>query len=128
MLLLVALTGCSVDSLIWGTEGAGVIQTTNRVIEAGQSGEAASFLCSTAEVDLGEPSDWQGLTAGEPEHFNPEYWAEQAPLEPAWNVNLQLEPERAVSGYAFPGDVFFQETEDGLCVLDVVWSTVTSSG
>jgi len=24
----------------------------------------------------------------------------------------------------FPGDVFYQETDDGLCLVDVAWSTV----
>jgi hypothetical protein len=37
-----------------------------------------------------------------------------------WNNNLQLGGEGAMSGRVFPGDVFYRETDNGLCVVDVV--------
>lgn len=38
----------------------------------------------------------------------------------------ELGADGATSDRVFPGDVFYRETDDGLCVLDVVWSTVVS--
>lgn len=31
-------------------------------------------------------------------------------------------------GSSVPGDLFFRETEDGLCVVDIVWATVIEVG
>ena len=116
------LAGCSIDAVIWGQDGAHVIETTERLIDAAASGEQHALVCDGADPGLGEPQDWKGLSAGEPEHFHADYWADQASLDPAWNINLEL--EYAVAGYVFPGDVFYRDTENGLCVVDVVWSMV----
>lgn len=122
--LAIVLAGCSVDTLIWGAEGARVIQTTEQLIVAAAAGDGASFVCEGNEPDLGEPEDWVGLSAEEPERFVAEYWPDQASLDPAWSINLSLPADRVASGLEFPGDVFYQETSDGLCLVDVAWSTV----
>jgi len=127
-LLTGSLTGCSVDALIWGNDGARVISTAEALIAALSSGTSSDLICAGVEPDLGTPSDWAGLSAGEPERFVDEYWREQAALDPQWSINLEGLPEGAVPGTKFPGDVFMRETDDGLCVADVAWATLVSVG
>lgn len=122
--LAVALSGCSIDALIWGADGAGVIETTEQLIDAAAAGDGASFVCEGCDPDLREPGDWEGLSAEEPEHFVADYWPDQVPLGPAWSINLSLPADRVASGVEYPGDVFYQETDDGLCLVDVAWWTV----
>lgn len=125
----VTLTGCSVvDTLIWGNDGAQVIQTTEALIQDLASGKTSNLVCEEAEVELGTAQDWEGRSAGEPEHFFAEYWDEQVHLDPQWNINLEGLPDGAVPGDKHPGDIFYRETDDGLCVIDVVWSTLISTG
>jgi hypothetical protein len=124
--LAAALAGCSVDVVIWGPEGARVISTTEQLIDVAASGEHDPLACAGGIADSGEPSDWEGLSAGEPEPFRGDYWEEQIPLDPAWSINLELGAEGAVPGRVFPGDVFYRETADGLCVVDIAWATVVS--
>ena len=126
--LSVGLTGCSLDSVIWGTDGARVIQTTEELIDAMAGGNPTDLVCADSEAELGGPSDWLGLSAGEPEHFFADYWEEQVPLDPQWNINLEGLPEGLAPGSAFPGDVFYRETDEGLCVIDVAWSTLVAEG
>lgn len=124
--LAVGLTGCSLDTVIWGADGAAVIATTDEVIVAAQAGEANAFACEDGVADFGEPSDWAGLEPGEPEKYTGTYWREQAPLKPDWSINLEMGvPEE---GSSVPGDLFFRETDDGLCVVDLVWATVIEVG
>jgi hypothetical protein len=128
VVLVGALAGCSVDAVIWGPEGAGVIDAAERVIAAGAAGDTDGLSCESADVDFGEPSDWEGLSAGEPERFNPDYWPALVALEPTWNINLELDSERVAAGLVFPGDVFFGENGDDLCVADIAWPTIESVG
>ncbi|MFB8385688.1 hypothetical protein ACFC3F_00935 [Microbacterium sp. NPDC055910] len=122
--LVVALAGCSVDTLIWGVEGAGVIETTEELIDAAAAGDGASFVCAGHDPELRDPDDWVGLSAEEPERFVADYWPDQASLEPAWSINLSLPVDRVASGVEYPGDVFYRETGDALCLVDVAWWTV----
>lgn len=126
--LAAMLTGCSVDSLIWGSDGAQVIQMTEKLVSDLAVGQASEIVCMNSVADLGEPSDWSGLSAGEPEKFVAEYWDDQAALNPQWSINLEGLPEGAVPGSQHPGDVFYRETDDGLCVIDVAWATLVSVG
>ncbi|WP_442574167.1 hypothetical protein ACSBPH_09840 [Microbacterium sp. F51-2R] len=123
-----ALAGCSLDSLVWGADGARVIQTTEELIDALAGDIPTDLICPDSAADLGEPSDWVGRSAGEPEHFVADYWDKQAPLDPQWNINLEGLPAGVRPGSTFPGDVFYRETPDGLCVIDVVWSTLVAEG
>ena len=124
----VVLSGCSVDTLIWGNDGAQVIQATENLIKDLASDGTSDLVCEDAEADLGTANDWEGRSAGEPERFVAEYWGEQVPLDPQWSINLERLPEGATPGDAFPGDVFYRETDDGLCVIDIVWSTLIDAG
>lgn len=121
----VILTGCSVvDEIVWGNDGAQVIQTSEKLIHDLASGGTSDLICEGAESDLGTAGDWEGRAAGEPEPFVARYWDEQIPLDPQWNINVEGRPDGATSGDEFPSDVFYRETEDGLCVIDVAWSTL----
>lgn len=126
--LAVLLTGCSVDTLIWGSDGAQVIQLTEKLVSDLASGETSESVCMNSVAELGAPSDWAGLSAGEPEEFVAKYWVDQAALDPQWNINLEGLPEGAVPGSRFPGDIFYRATDDGLCVIDVAWSTLIAVG
>ena len=37
-------------------------------------------------------------------------------------------PEGLTPGSTFPGDVFYRETDEGLCVIDIAWSTLVTEG
>lgn len=124
--LAALLTGCSIDTLIWGSDGAQVIQTTEKLLSDLASGETSDIVCTNSVADLGTPSDWSGLSAGEPEKFAPEYWDDQVALDPQWSINLEGLPEGAVPGTHYPGDVFYREIDGGLCLIDVVWSTLVA--
>ena len=124
----VVSSGCSVDTLIWGNDGAQVIQTTENLIKDLASGGTSELVCEDAEADLGTAKDWEGRSAGEPERFVADYWDEQVPLDPQWSINLEGLPEGANPGDKHPGDVFYRETDDGLCVIDVAWSTLIAVG
>ena len=128
LVLPAGLTGCSIDSVIWGPDCAGVIQTTEELVDAMAEGNPTDLICADSAAELGEPSDWQGLSAGEPEHFFADYWDEQVPLDPQWNINLEGLPEGLTPGSTFPGDVFYRETDEGLCVIDIAWSTLVAEG
>ncbi len=123
------LAGCSIDTVIWGPDGAKVIQTTEDLVADLASGEASDIVCSDSVAELGTPADWSGLSAGEPEKFVPHFWPDQAELNPHWSINLEGLPEGAVPGTTYPGDVFFRECDDGgLCAIDVTWTTLISVG
>lgn len=124
MLLATALAGCTMDTVIWGAEGAEVIAETERLIAAAGEGDAEPFVCDGADPELREPVDWQGLSAEEPGAFVGEYWPEQVPVDPDWTINLSLPEGRVAAGEQFPGDVFYRTTDEGLCLVAVAWSTV----
>ncbi|WP_417563870.1 hypothetical protein [Microbacterium sp.] len=120
----IALSGCSVDTLLWGTDGAEVIKTTERLIEAAAAGDADQFVCTGHDMDLRATDVWAGLSAEEPERFVAKYWPDQAPLDPAWSINLSLPPDRVASGVEYPGDLFYRQAGDGLCLVDIAWASV----
>jgi hypothetical protein len=125
----VTLTGCSViDTLIWGNDGAQVIETTENLIQDLASGASSDLVCEDGEADFGTAEDWIDRSAGEPEEFSAEYWEEQALHDPQWNINIEGLPDGATPGDKFPGDVFYREADDGLCVIDIVWSTLNDVG
>ena len=82
----------------------------------------------SAVAQLGAPSDWSGLSAGEPEKFVAKYWDDQETLDPQWSISLEGLPEGAVPGSHYPGDVFYREIGDGFCVIDVAWATLVAVG
>lgn len=124
--LAALLAGCSVDSLIWGRDGAKVIEATEKLIADLAAGETSDLVCADSTADFGNPSDWSSLSAGEPEKFSGKYWKDQTALNPKWSINLEGLPEGASSGTTFPGDLFFRETGDELCVIDVAWATLSA--
>ncbi|MFV0428830.1 MAG: hypothetical protein ACK5KO_05355 [Arachnia sp.] len=69
-ILLSALAACSVDTVIWGADGAKVIETTEHLIQAAAAGEGEDIACVDSNIDFGTPGDWEGLAAGEPERFS----------------------------------------------------------
>jgi hypothetical protein len=119
--VVAALSGCSLDVLVWGPDGARVIETTESVIAAAKAGDTEHLACSGTTPDFGEPRDWAARGAGEPEHFHADYWPEMAPLDPQWSINLESLSEPRPAGAMRPGDVFYRETSDGLCVAAVAW-------
>lgn len=117
-------TGCSVDAMLWGSDGAQVIETTERIIEAASKGDVDTYVCADNAPELRDPEDWKGLSPEEPGRFTPEYWPEQASLDPSWSINLSLPADRVNPGEEYPGDVFYRNTDSGLCLVAVAWWTV----
>jgi hypothetical protein len=124
--LAVVLSSCSLNTLIWGADGAEVIETTDRFAEAAAEGDASSYICAGHDPRLGEPAEWEGVTGEEPERFVPEYWPTMVLLDPTWSINVYVPVERQVGGMQIPSDVFYRQSDQGLCVVDVVWATVAS--
>lgn len=121
---LVALSGCSLDGLLWGPDGARVIDTTDRLIAAASSGEQDSLACEQIGVDFGDAEMWDGLSPGEPEQFDPTDSVDRPELDATWRINLEGTSLGETPEAETPTDVFYRETEDGLCVADVIWQTV----
>lgn len=116
------LTGCSAaDLIIWGPEGASVIQTTEHLIEAAAAAEADALACEDSAAEYREPENWSNLSAGEPERISG-FWQAQADLGATWSINL--EAAHVGVGDSIPGDVFYREDGGKLCVVDIAWSTV----
>lgn len=125
----VTLSGCAVvDVAIWGNDGAEVIRATETLIQDLSSDGTSDVVCEDFDADLGAAEDWAGRSAGEPERFFADYWEAQVPLDPQWNINIEGLPDGLAPGDSFPGDVFFRETDEGLCVIDVVWPALVSEG
>lgn len=119
-----ALSGCSLDGVLWGPEGAGVISTTEKLIAAAPSGEQGSLTCEDAAADFGDAEVWEGLSAGEPEQFDAADSVDRPGLDATWRINLEGAGIAATSVEGVPTDVFYRETDSGWCVADVVWQTV----
>lgn len=117
-----------VDALIWGNDGAAVIATTERLVEDLASGGTSGLFCEDFEGEVGTATDWGGLASGEPERFSHDFWEDQVALDPHWNINLEGLPAGIAVDDIYPGDVFYRETDEGLCVIDVVWSTLVAVG
>lgn len=122
------LTSCSVNALVWGSDGARVIDATEQLIGDVAANGGSTLVCADAEVELGVPADWVSRSAGEPERFTGDFWADQVPLDPQWGINLEGLPDGVSPGDRFPGDVFYREGEDELCVIDISWSTLAVEG
>lgn len=121
--LAAVLTGCSMNTMIWGPEGAGVISRTDELIAAAASDDTADFACADGVADFGAPADWKGLFAGEPEAFQAHHWRDQAPLDPTWSINVSR-TDAPAAGTSIPSDVFYKRVDGELCVVDVAWGTV----
>jgi hypothetical protein len=121
---LVALSGCSIDGVLWGPEGARVIDTTEQLIAAASSGGQDSLACDDLAADFGDAGLWDGLGAGEPEQFDPATSADLPGLDATWRINLEGTGIGETSGKEVPTDVFYRETQAGLCVADAIWQTV----
>lgn len=67
--LATLLTGSSVDSWIWGSEGAKVIEATEKLIDDSAKGDTSDLICADSTANFGDPPDWSSLSAGEPETF-----------------------------------------------------------
>lgn len=119
--VVATLTGCSLNTMIWGADGAAVIQAADAFVQDMASTGTSELFCPDAIAVPGERVDWKNLVAGEPERFVAHRWRAQAPLDPQWSINLQGMPPGAGAGTSYPGDVFFRDTADGLCVIDVMW-------
>ena len=120
------LTACSVDTLIWGADGAHVIATTDQVVQDVLAGDPGSRTCADSQTDFREPKRWEGLSAGEPERITGEFWDDQQALGATWTINLEgLDTTTAENGGQYPSYVFYSEVDDDLCVIDVEWGTVT---
>jgi hypothetical protein len=123
--VVVGLTGCSPDLLIWGPDGARVIDTTERLIDAAASEDDEPLACPDSEADFGEPPDWRGLSAGEPERIS-DFWEDQADLGATWSINLEGSASGSKPGTTQPGDVFYLDEDGALCVIDIAWATIVS--
>lgn len=110
--------------MLWGPDGSRVIDTTNQLIAAASSGEQDSFACEDLVADFGEAGLWDGLGAGEPEQFYPATSVDRPGLDATWRINLEGAGMGETSSTDVPTDVFYRETETGLCVADVMWQTV----
>ena len=56
LVLSAALTGCSIDSVIWGQDGARVIQTTEELVDAMADGNPTDLICADSAAELGVPA------------------------------------------------------------------------
>lgn len=122
--ILIALTGCSINGVIWGPDGARVIDTTEQLIDGASSGDQDSLACEDSAAVFGEAGVWDGLSAGEPEQFDPETSVDRPALDASWRINLEGAGTSGTAGEEVPTGVFYRETETGLCVADVIWQTV----
>ncbi|MGB4778871.1 hypothetical protein [Microbacterium sp.] len=121
---LVALTGCSINALVWGPDGARVVDTTEQLIAAADVGGQDAFACRDSAAVFGDAGVWEGLSAGEPEQSDPETSVDAPGVDATWRINLEGLSASALSGEEVPTDVFYRETETGVCVADVIWQTI----
>lgn len=52
--LAALLAGCSVDSLVWGSDGAKVIEATEKLIADLAAGETSVVVCADSTADFGK--------------------------------------------------------------------------
>lgn len=110
--------------MLWGPDGARVIDTTEQLISGAASGGQESLACEDSVAVFDDAGVWDGLSAGEPEQFDPETSVDRPALDATWRINLEGAFLGGTSGKEVPTDVFYRETETGLCVADVMWQTV----
>ncbi|RLQ83293.1 hypothetical protein D9C83_02250 [Salinibacterium amurskyense] len=115
---LAILSGCWIDTAVWGADGARVIDTTRQLIAAAPAGDQDAFACEDFTADFGDPQAWNGLNAGEPEQFDADTSVDRPSLDASWSINLEGWSE---TNDVSPSFVFYRERADGLCVADVMW-------
>lgn len=121
---LVALSGCAIDRVLWGSDGASVIAATEQLVAAAPSGGQGALACEDSAVLFGDAGVWNGLDAGEPERSDSATFVDRPGLDATWRINLEGAGIGDPSGVDVPTDVFYRETENGLCVAGVIWQTV----
>lgn len=121
---VLGLAGCSINGALWGPDGARVIDTTSQLIAGASSGDQESLACEDSAAVFGEARVWDGLSAGEPERFDAETSVDRPELDATWRINLEGAGVNGTAGEEVPTDVFYRETETGLCVADVIWQPV----
>ena len=121
---IVTLSGCSINTLIWGSDGARVIDLTEQLIDAAPSGTQDSLACEDLAADFGGSEMWDGLSAGEPEQVGRAGSVDGSSPDATWRINLEGVGINGTSGENFPTDVFYREAATGLCVADIVWQPV----
>lgn len=112
------LSGCWIDTALWGADGARVIDTTKQLIDAASSGDQDALACEDFAAGFGDAQAWNGLSAGEPEQFNADTSFGRPWLDASWSINLEGWSE---TSDVSPSFVFYRESADGLCVADVMW-------
>lgn len=126
--LVLSLTACSTDSAIWGPEGAEVRDATSQFVTASKEANGSQRVCSDSKVDLGSPSAWAGLSAGEPEKFSAKKWDTYEELSPTWVINLSYSSATTgAESKKIPSFLFFKGTAKDLCVVAVEWGELTST-
>ena len=65
-----------------------VIQATKKLVNDLDSGETSEIVCTDSVAELGTPSDWSGLSTGEPEEFFAAYWVDQVVFAPQWSIYI----------------------------------------
>ncbi len=119
--LTLGLAACSIDSAVWGAEGAAVRDAAQQFVKANIAG-ASPEVCESATADLGISSEWAGLEVGEPAKFAEEQWEAYKDLAPTWVINLSYAPsEGGVESKRIPSFLFFQGDRKNLCVVAVEW-------
>lgn len=121
---LTLLSGCSMNTVLWGPDAAGVIKVTEELIDAASTGEQQAVACENSATDFGNSQAWEGLSSGEPEQFNAETSVDRPLLDAVWRINLEGATVGRTSGEVSATDVFYRETDEGLCVADIIWQTV----
>lgn len=121
---LIGLSGCSMDTALWGADPARVIDTTEQLIDAASPGARDTLACEGSDPDFGDSQAWTKLSAGEPEEFDAETSVDRPSLDAAWRINLEGTADGRVSGDVAPTDVFYREVNDRLCVADIIWQTI----
>lgn len=125
---VVALAGCSTDSVIWGSEGAEVRAVAEEFIGDAAAAADPESACADASLRVGEPEAWEGLAAGEPEEYAPDQPDEQGDLSPTWRINLSPDgSEKSTGTRTVPTELFLRGDGDELCVIEVSWGVQTTS-
>ncbi|SDL34520.1 hypothetical protein [Microbacterium azadirachtae] len=126
--LPLGLTACSTDSVVWGQEGAAVREATNQFVTANKEADDSPGLCNGSAADLGTPSAWEGLSAGEPAKFSAKDWEAYGSLSPTWVINLSHQSAtRGAETKNVPVYLFFKGAGKDLCVAAIEWGEITST-
>lgn len=119
--VLATCAACSTDPFVWGSEGAAVRATAERVIKDMRSSGDSSKVCADLDLKLGSPAAWEALAAGEPQEYTGEDWGSYAEFSPTWFINLSP-TEEAVGGSEIPSFLFLRGSGEELCVVAIEWA------